>query len=397
MPPTMEIQYRSGNPEVLWKPRLMPVYLLFGEEERLKEEAVMALIHRAVAEDFTGFDLETLDAATTDANAILSAASQIPFGSERRVVLVRGMEQWRDRARAGEVETLAQGIPRLGSTACLILIVGAEEEEAKRKTAVSVKLDNAVKKHGALIACHAMNNTDVADWIRRYVQREGKQIEPAAVNTLVEAVGNETLLLEQELRKLISYAGEHPIIRHNDIAQIVVSAPEDVMFATVDAIVRKQTDRALTLLAESHRYDPKPQSVAARLLALLARQYRLLWQARFLAEKQISPRNIRALPEELAAELPGEGNIAQVAFKAGELLQQARLYRWEELAQAFDRILQCDLANKGGATDETGIFGSDPVKNLQLLVIALTTASSCPPAPAQEPTGAEQPYTRAGR
>lgn len=394
----MEIQYRSGNPEILWTPRLMPVYLLHGEEERLKEEAVNALIQKAIAEDSTGFDLETLDVPAADASTILAAASQVPFTSERRVVLVRGMEQWRDRTRSGEIETLAQGISRLGTTACLILVAGADEEEAKRKTAVSVKLDNAVKKHGALVACRAMSTTDVAEWIRRYLQHQGKQIEPAAINTLIEAAGNETQLLEQELRKLINYAGENPVIRQNDVAQIVVSAPEDVMFATVDAIVRRQTDRALTLLAEAHRYDPRPQSVAARLLALLARQYRLLWQARFLAEKQLTPRNIRALPEELTAELPAEGNITQVAFKAGELLQQARDYRWEELAQALKQILLCDLANKGGATDETAFFGSDPAKNLQLLVIALTTETTHARTPASpEPDRTEKPYSKAGR
>ncbi len=151
------------------------------------------------------------------------------------------------------------------------------------------------------------------------------------------------------------------------------------MFATVDAIVRRQTDRALTLLGELHRYDPKPQAVAGKLLALLARQYRMLWQAKFLAEKRINPRDVRALPPDLAAELPAESNIAQLAFKAGDLFTQARGYSWSDLTWALERLLLCDLANKGGATDETDIFGTEPIHNLQLLVLELTGATRAKP------------------
>jgi DNA polymerase-3 subunit delta len=116
--------------------------------------------------------------------------------------------------------------------------------------------------------------------------------------------------------------------------------------------------------------------VAGKLLALLARQYRMLWQAKFLVEKRIHPRDVRALPPELAGELPGESSIAQLAFKAADLFSQSRLYSWAELTCALERLLFCDLANKGGATDEGDAFGSDPASNLQLLVLELTGATA---------------------
>ncbi|MCW3053123.1 MAG: polymerase delta subunit, partial [Chthonomonadales bacterium] len=141
---------------------------------------------------------------------------------------------------------------------------------------------------------------------------------------------------------------------------------------TIDAITRRQTDRALVLLNELHHYDPKPQAVAPKLLALLSRQYRMLWQAKFLAEKRVNPREVRALPPDLAAELPSEGNIAAIAFKAADLFALSRNYTWDELTHALDQLLVCDLANKGGATDESGPFGSDLTANLQMLVMELT-------------------------
>jgi DNA polymerase-3 subunit delta len=183
------------------------------------------------------------------------------------------------------------------------------------------------------------------------------------------------LPLEQEILKLVCYLGERETITAQDVGTVVAASPEDVMFATIDAITRRQTDRALTLMGELHRYEPKPQAVAGKLLALLGRQYRMLWQAKFLGQKRVNPREVRSLPPAIAAELPTEANIAQLAFKAPELFAQAQTLSWEELARALELLLLCDLANKGGVTEESDVFGADPTRNLQLLALELTGAT----------------------
>ena len=111
----MEIVYKSGSPAVMWKPALQRVYALFGEEDRLKEEAVAALTKHVVEPDFADFDMETLDAGTHTADDILASLAQAPFGSERRFVVVKGMELWRERGKNAEAERLAEGIePAIG-------------------------------------------------------------------------------------------------------------------------------------------------------------------------------------------------------------------------------------------------------------------------------------------
>ena len=100
----------------------------------------------------------------------------------------------------------------------------------------------------------------------------------------------------------------------------------------------------------------------------------MLWQAKFLGQKKVNPRDVRALPPALAAELPSEANIAQLAFKAPELFSMARTLSWEELARALELLLLCDLAD-GSVTDETDLFGADPTRNLQLLALELTGAT----------------------
>jgi DNA polymerase-3 subunit delta len=358
----------------LWDHGVARSYLLWGEEDRLKDEAVSALDAHVIDSDFADFDREVLDVSNTPADTILASVSQAPFGSERRLVVVRGGELLRDRGRSADAELLAEGIPSLPESACLVIVCAAEEEEGKRKTAIVTRLDNAIKKSGAVVRFPALERGDLAQWCRSYAQRFDKKIDGAAVDRLISAAGNELRMLQNELDKLVSYTGDRRGITEDDVAAVVSLQPEDVMFPVVEAITRRQTDRALALLGELNRYDPKPQSVAARLLALLARQYRMLWQAKLLAGKRINPREVRNLPPEIAADLPGEGNIAQAAFRASEMFTLSRSYTWGELIDALDQLLQCDLANKGGVAGDMGAYSADVGANLQLLVMQLTSA-----------------------
>src|SRR5579871_3459786 len=149
----MELTFRSGGAASLWSAGIQSVYLFCGEEDRLKSEAVQALQQHVVDPDFADFDLEQMNGSSATPDAILAAAGQAPFGSAKRLVVVKDLEQWRDRGRQADADRLAEGLARLPETCCLALVVAAEEEEGRRKTAVTTKLDNAVKKLGALVAC----------------------------------------------------------------------------------------------------------------------------------------------------------------------------------------------------------------------------------------------------
>ncbi len=378
----MELIYKPGGSRTLIHPELQRVYLLWGAEDELKSEAARAIVDAALDPDFADFDQEVLDGSSATVAEILAAAGQAPFGSPRRVVEVRGMETWRDRARQTEVERLAEGVASLPETACLLLLASADEEEGRRKVAITVKLNNAVKKHGALVQCGALQAKGLDEWVAATAAREGKQFSPGAAARLIEAVGTEMRPLEQEILKLVCFVGDRGAITADDVARVVCSSPDDALFGLKDAIAQRRTDAALSLLSELHRYDPKPQAVAGKLIAVLSRHYRTLWQAKYLVEKRISPRDVRSLPEAIALELPDEGSIAQVAFRAGELMSAARGTTWEEIETAMENLLLCDLANKGGVTDESDLYNSEPVNNLQILVLLLTRGGSAARAPA---------------
>ncbi len=361
-----EIIYGPATRDRLLSP-LRTVYLLYGEDDRQKDETIEFLRDRCVDPSFTDFDFEAVDVSTHTPTAILAAANMAPFGSERRLVVVRGAELLRRRERVSDAEQLAEGIAQLGSASCLVLRASAGEDEAKRgKTVITSRLDAAVRARGFLVKCRSLGVEDLQELAIAKTRAEGKILHPDAAERLVQAAGGDRDTLDNELEKAICYVGERPHIGLTDVDAVCSYDAEDVMFKLVDAVGQRNADRALALLEETLRYDTKPQSVAGRLLSLLTRQFRLLWQARELMARRIEAGAIRQLPAEVASELPAEGSIAGMAWKAGDLFRQARGWDRASLVYAFEQLVATDLANKGG---EEG--SEDVVTNLKLLVVRL--------------------------
>ena len=361
----MEIAYSPAAAAELFQP-IRRIYLFFGEDDRQKDDALSLLQTKAVDPDFVDFDLEQMD-ADSGADRILSAASMAPFASTVRLVVVRRAEIFRKREMAAEAERLAKGIAGLGAGSCLVLRAGAGEDEGARgKTALHPKIDAAVKETGAVVRFKALGEEQLVDWVIREAESSGKRISDSAAQLLVQLAGGNRTVLRNELEKTICFAGDAVAIDSPMVEAILSHDPQDVTFKLVDAVSRRNADRALHLFAELLRYETKPHSIAGRLLALLARQYSLLWQARELAGRGVVPQKLKNIPPELAEQLPADGSILTLSWKAGELFQMARSWNSASLAQAMEHLAQCDVDNKGG-----GEGSEDVRRNLEILIVNL--------------------------
>ena len=362
----MEVDFSASAARTIFNP-VQRVYVFYGEDDTRKDEAISQLRSVAIDESFSDFDCEVMDAENSGVEDILASAGSAPFGSPVRLVIVKGAEIYRKREKASDAERLASGIADLGSASCLALrVAAAEDEKSRGKTILNLKLDKAIKAIGCTVHCRPLSEQGLIDWMIAEAKTAGKDLMDNAAVRLIAAAHGDRTALRNELEKAICYAADFTIIWLEDAEAVSSYDPEDVMFQLVDSTCQRKPDRALFLLHELLRYDPKPQSVAGRLLALLTRQLRLIWQARELGERRIQPMGLKNLPEEIGAELPTEGSIVSMAWKARDLFAQARLWSRDALVKAFEMLIECDMANKGGE------FGSeDVVTNLELLIIKL--------------------------
>jgi hypothetical protein len=80
----------------------------------------------------------------------------------------------------------------------------------------------------------------------------------------------------------------------------------------------------------------------------------------------VQPGQLKNPPESLKEDLPSDGSILPMAWKASELFRSAKSWDRPALLRGMELLVQCDLNNKGG---ETG--SQDVATNLEVLVVQL--------------------------
>lgn len=396
----MELDYAKLAAKGFPKP-IARVYLLQGSDDALKREAVLKLTEPLLDPTMADFDREERDVPSSGggdgdiARQMLASAGGAPMLSERRVVIVTNVH----RLGKEDQDGLAVGLGTLGERSCLVLIAGAPEYDAgkvKGRSTVGTKLANAVAKAGAVVLCDAPGAGDLKSRATALLKSRGKTMEPEALQIILQRAvaaaadrggggkAGDVHVLTSELEKVMAYAGDRTPITTKDAIAVGTRGAEENIFALLDAVGHRDARRALNEVDEMLRSGDKPDGVAARTFVMLARHLRLIWGAKFLAEKRLSGDRVRGgLPPDVQNLLSGElvGLTMRQSFLLRGLQEQARGWDYGDLQRALARTLASDMAMKGIApVKELGAKapGDDPAANLRLLVAALCGAEPSP-------------------
>ena len=169
-----------------------PVCVLFGGDAFLKSQAFRQLRAILLNEDDAEYSLTRFDGNQTPFPVVLrELAIKTMFGSGRRVVLVEDADAFVTKFR-GELEDYAAN-PSQAST--LVLLVGTFPS--------NTRLYKSVETSGQLIDCSPLGEAAIPKWlINRALATHQLNCDPAAAELLVDLIGTELGLLDQELAKL---------------------------------------------------------------------------------------------------------------------------------------------------------------------------------------------------
>ena len=169
---------------------------------------------------------------------------------------------------------------------------------------------------------------------------------PDAADLLAQVSDGDPRSLDQEVRKLLTYAGPGRAVNTEDVRLLVHAAAQTDVFAFVDALASGQQRQALTQLAQFYAQGAQPHF----LVGMIARQVRLLNQAKALAQAGTS-----------AAALPAA--LGMHPFVARKAAGQARRFSAAALVAMHHAVLDADLSIKTGQ--------ADPQLALELLTVQL--------------------------
>ena len=365
------------HPQSELVPNPIPAVLLItGPDYGLKCQRVDAIRNALVAPQFEAFDYAVVDGRSAKAEDILAAARVLPFASQRRVVMVRAVE----RLRPADVQAIADALPGLcpkageAPTVCLMLLT--EEEDQEKRRGAPLPLEKAVRAaNGLVLNLKPLTQYAAAATIQRMAAEMGVRVGRAAAEALANRAGTDTDVLDSELRKLAEYAGGQEITAKH-VEEAASASAEYTVFALTDAVGKRDRAEALKAL-----HSLMSAGVSAyRVLPMLARQFRLLWQAKVLAEhRMLNERAMKSIPAEVKALLPRDPDIGRMAWRADAFAREVDLFSWKELERNLGLVFDADLRIKG---IEDG--AEDPRVTLEMLVMRLCTREPAPTARAGE-------------
>lgn len=343
------------------------ITLIHGPAELLRAEA-LAELRASVAADPALAELNTvyLDGRRVSLAELRNASDTLPFLAERRLVVVEGLLKRlaasprkpgvaQDLETAAEVAQDAEMVPAAprGQTEALLAylrqvpasteLVLVEDEIIQSGPVLRQLLELQREGRARIIACQNPKKSDLPAWIRARAQKHRVTLDAAAVAELAEFVGDDLRQLDQELIKLANYmaassgrAGGQRIVTRDDVRRLVPATRAANVFELVDALGQGNAAAAARLLQHALDRDGEP---SLRLLVMIARQYRLLIQAKALQAQGLKP-----------ADIARELSIPD--WTAPRLLAQAARHSFERLTMALERILAADEGIKTGKVGE---------------------------------------------
>ena len=244
----------------------MAVHLLTGDDESLLRSKAHDLVVQLVGDGDRSLMVDEFDGEEYEMRLVVDAAQTMPFLTDKRVVIARGV----GRFGADDVAPLVAYLADPLATTDLVLVGGGGRlakalVDAIGKAGGHVVDTNPPKKAG-----------DRTTWVRAQAEEHGVRLDPGAAARIAEQLGEDLGRLEGVIAVLRSTFGEGVRVTAADVEPFLGEAGGVPPWDFTDAIDAGQTGKALTMLSRMiHGGERHPLQVMAILHGHYAKLARL--------------------------------------------------------------------------------------------------------------------------
>ncbi|MCI8549081.1 MAG: DNA polymerase III subunit delta [Lachnospiraceae bacterium] len=293
-----------------------PVYCLYGEEAFLKKSYKNQFTEAILGNDRMNF--QSFYGKEAEPDEIIGLADTMPFFSEKRLILIENSGLFKKDA-----EPLTSYLSRMPDSTILLFV---EESVDKRN-----RFYKKVKELGYITELGRQSEAQLKTWIVRSLKQSNRQISQAALELLLNNVGNDMEHIRTELDKLVSYTEGKEGILPGDVEAICSVQITGRIFDMITDIASRRQSAALDKYYDLMALREPPM----RILFLVARQFHQL-----------------LLVKELSVSGKGRDEIAKKAgiqpFVAGRLISQGKNFQLDELKTCLEKCTEAEEAVKTG-------------------------------------------------
>lgn len=302
--------------------------VVVGDEPFLARQVALRLRQVVLSGGDAEFSLATFDGREAELSQVFDELQTVAlFGGGRRLVIVETADDFVTRNRAA----LEDFVERPHATGVLVL--------SARAMPSNTRLFKAVQRVGVIVEASVPAAPRLKKWLGVWAeQTHGKSLEPAAADLLLELVGPELGLLDQELAKLAASLGNESSISADLVTDLVGGWRAKTTWDMLDTATAGDAASAIGQLDRLLLGGENPIGLLAQIGSSL-RRFAAATRLVNEAEQRGRRANLRSALEEAGFKSfllgKAEGQLRQIGRQRGE-----QLYR---------QLLEADLALKGAS------------------------------------------------
>ena len=225
------------------------------------------------------------------------------------------------------LEVLKNYINNPSPFACLVLAF-------PKKVDMRKKIPKYLKKEGYETIFSLMKPRELEKWIKEYFWENGYDITEDTRYFLIEALGNDQILLESEIEKICLYGPEEKTLTINSVKNVITYSIKGNIFQMLDGLMEKNGSKMIQSLDALYKLK-EPE---VKIIFMVIREFRLLLLAKWLVER-------KATKDDLVKTLKVH------PFVGGRLMMRTKQFSYSVIKNYLNRLYELEEKIKNGKGD----------------------------------------------
>ena len=295
------------------------VYLLFGTKDYSINNEI-----KKICKNIDDMNISRYDLNNDLTSLVIEDAKTISLFGDKKIVIADNANMF-TASTSKDSELIEDYLKNINEYTDLIFIVHSDKIDARKK------ITKTIKEKGKIIEFN--DDLDAVSLIRRLFK--DYNIEYSDIKLLIDRVGNNPLIITNEINKIKIYKGNDKNITSEDILNLTNKIIEIDVFKLIDYIVRKDKENALELYNEMLKVNEEP----IKIIVILANQFRIMYQSKELLKKGYSEKDIASI-------------LKIHPYRVKLAIQNSRNYTSQMLLKYLNDLADIDIGIKTGTINK---------------------------------------------
>ena len=315
------------------------IYLLYGEEEFLLETCLKK-IKKLFGKLLPGINYIQID--DKNVTSLISDIETPAFGYEKKLIIIKKSGLFKKEGRTKKKETTKNSSKSETLQEKIALYI-KENIETIKQSVILVFIEEEIEKNelqktidnlGVVCEFQKLKPMQISKRIKAICSGYKVNIDDSTIQYFIETCGTSMLVLINEIRKLIEYAGENGTITKEDINKLSIKELDSVIFDLTDNIGKKDIDKSLQILKEL-LYNKEP---IQKILITLYNHFKKIYMVILAEEYNMNiAESLELKPNQM--------------FLITKYKKQSTYFTKKELRNILQKLIDLDYNSKQGLID----------------------------------------------